>query len=115
MKSKASPSTCSSSNPEKIDPLYVIFEQHLYNFQDSTSDRKTFIAGIVGEYIGFLRQKNIAVPKSLEPAIVDELSDQVNLMLTKKIYGCLSIADFTRTATRTRRKRVRQRYQRVVG
>jgi len=114
MKAKTT-STGSAPKPVKTDPLYVIFEQHLYNFQDSTADRKAFIAGIVGEYIGFLRQKNIAVPKSLEPAILEELSEQVNLMLTKKIYGCGSIEDFTRTVPTTRRKRAKQRYQRIVG
>mgnify|MGYP003350634490 CR=1 FL=1 len=114
MKAKST-SIGSGSKREKTDPLYVIFEQHLYNFQDSTADRKVFIAGIVGEYIAFLRQKNIAVPKSLEPAILEELCEQVNIMLTKKIYGCGSIEDFTRTVPTTRRKRAKQRYQRIVG
>ena len=27
----------------KLDPLYTIFEQHLLNFQDSETDRKTFL------------------------------------------------------------------------
>jgi hypothetical protein len=116
MKAKAtSSSTSSGPNAEKADPLYVIFEQHLYNFQDSDSDRKTFICGIVTDYLGFLRQKNIAVPKSLEPAIVEELSEQVNIMLMKKIYGCPTIEDFTRSIPKTRKKRARQRYQRMVG
>ncbi|NDD92183.1 hypothetical protein EBZ37_08870 [bacterium] len=115
MKAKSSNPTSSSPKTDKIDPLYVIFEQHLYNFQDSDSDRKTFIYGIVSEYLLFLRQKNIAVPKSLEAAISEELAEQVNTMLTKKIYGCLSIEDFQKDIPKTRKKRVRQRYQRMVG
>lgn len=115
MKTKTSPETTSSSHPDKIDPLYVIFEQHLYNFQDSDSDRKTFILGVIAEYLGFLRQKNIAIPKSLEPAIVEELGEQVNVMMTKKIYGCLTIEDFQRGIPKAKKRRARQRYQRVVG
>ena len=115
MKAKASMPTSSSPSSEKIDPLYVIFEQHLYNFQDSDSDRKTFISGVVVEYLSFLRQKNIAVPKSLEAAIGEELAEQVNIMLTKKIYGCLTIDDFQKGIPKPRKKRAKQRYQRMVG
>ncbi|MEN9722110.1 MAG: hypothetical protein RJB38_96 [Pseudomonadota bacterium] len=115
MKAKTTTSTSSNSNATPIDPLYVIFEQHLYNFQDSDSDRKTFIIGIVNEYLGFLRQKNIAVPKSLEPAITEELAQQVNLMMTKKIYGCLSLEDFQRGIPKAKKKRAKQRYQKIVG
>ncbi|MFN7684750.1 MAG: hypothetical protein ACK5QT_04990 [Oligoflexia bacterium] len=103
------------SNPQEMDPLYVIFEQHLYNFQDSESDRKTFISGIVQEYLSFLRRKSIAVPRSLESSIVEELADQVNLMLTKKIYGCLSIEDFSKAQPKARKRRARCRYQRIEG
>ena len=98
-----------------MDPLYVIFEQHLYNFQDSDSDRKTFVGNIINEYLSFLRRKSIAIPKSLEAAIVEELAEQVNVMLTKKIYGCLSIEEFSKNQPRTRKRRVRQRYQRIAG
>jgi hypothetical protein len=115
MKLKATSSTGSGSKSEKTDPLYVIFEQHLYNFQDSDSDRKTFIFGIVTEYLGFLRQKNIAVPESLVPAIAEELAEQVNIMMTKKIYGCLTVDEFNKGIPKTRKRRARQRYQRLVG
>jgi long-subunit fatty acid transport protein len=99
----------------KPDPLYVIFEQHLYNFQDSDSDRKTFITTIVTEYLALLRQKNIAVPKSLEAAISEELADQVSLMLTKKIYGCSSIDELKKETTKLRKKKAKQRYDKIAG
>ncbi len=35
----------------EMDPLYVIFEQHLFNFQDSDADRKTFIGNSVTDYL----------------------------------------------------------------
>lgn len=83
-----------SGAPKAIDPLYVIFEQHLFNFADPDSDRKTFIAQVVSDYIGYLRKNNIIVPKSLEQPIVEELGTQVNTMLVRKIYGCLTVNEF---------------------
>jgi len=83
-----------SGAAKSIDPLYVIFEQHLFNFADPDSDRKTFIAQVVADYIGYLRKNNIIVPKSLEQPIVEELGTQVNTMLVRKIYGCLTVNEF---------------------
>lgn len=70
-----------------VDPLYVIFEQHLFNFGDADADRKTFIGEVVAEYISYLRKNNIIVPKSLEQPIADELGTQVQTMLVRKLYG----------------------------
>lgn len=97
---------------KSIDPLYVIFEQHLFNFADPDSDRKTFIAHVVSDYIGYLRKNNIIVPKSLEQPIVEELGAQVNTMLVKKIYGCLTVNEFADpvgAATRAAKKRAKTR------
>lgn len=95
------------------DPLYTIFEQHLFNFQDSEQDRKTFIVGIVKEYLAHLRRMNITVPKSLEEPMVDELCEQVNVMLVKKIYGFHSIGEFQRGAATAMKRRARERYQKL--
>lgn len=97
----------------ELDPLYVIFEQHLFNFQDSDADRKTFIVNIVNDYLTYLRKMRIVIPKSLEGAIVEELAGQVNTMLVKKIYGCLSIEDYRKGAAATNKKKVRSRYTRL--
>jgi hypothetical protein len=97
----------------QIDPLYTIFEQHLYNFQDSDSDRKTFVANIVREYVNHLAKLNIVIPKSLEASVIEELTDQVNSMLVKKIYGCLTIEDFQKKAAAPARKQAKQRYSRL--
>ena len=97
-----------------MDPLYVIFEQHLFNFADPNIDRKTLILKIVSDYLNFLRKRNISVPKSLEQPIVEELAIQVSTMLIKKIYGCLSPQDYlTSNVTRQMRKRARSRYARL--
>lgn len=91
----------------------MIFEQHLFNFQDADQDRKTFICNIIHEYLTFLRKGNIVVPKSLEQPIVEELAAQVNTMLVKKIYGCVSIDEFQAKATPAIRRRVRTRYKKL--
>ncbi|MBC7691031.1 MAG: hypothetical protein H7222_04630 [Methylotenera sp.] len=98
----------------KTDPLYVIFEQHLFHFQESDSDRKTFILAIVSDYLSYLRKKNITVPRSLEQPIVEELATQVNVMLVKKIYGCLSIADYQNNLPGSVKKRARTRYSKLA-
>jgi hypothetical protein len=97
----------------QTDPLYVIFEQHLYNFQDSDSDRRTFINNIIQDYFSYLRKQNITVPKSLESAIGDELFTQVSHMLVKKIYGCLTINDYQKGLPAIAKRRVRARYSRL--
>jgi hypothetical protein len=96
-----------------VDPLYVIFEEHLYNFEDSDSDRKTFIVNVVHDYLTHLRKMNLTVPKSLEQPIVEELAEQVNTMLVKKIYGCLSIEEFKRRAPKAAKRRSRARYDKM--
>jgi hypothetical protein len=98
---------------DQIDPLYTIFEQHLYNFQDSDSDRKTFIVNIVKEYMTHLAKLNIVIPKSLEASVLEELADQVNSMLVKKIYGCLTIEDFQKKAPSPARKQASRRYSQM--
>jgi hypothetical protein len=99
---------------EQLDPLYVIFEQHLFNFQDPDVDRKTFIGNVIKEYISHLRKLNISIPKSLEGPVVEELAEQVQNMLVKKIYGCLTIADYRKGVTAPKKKRSRARYSQLA-
>ena len=102
-----------SSKDTQLDPLYVIFEQHLYNFQDSEEDRKVFIDKIVQDYFSYLRKLNISIPQSLEGQILEELSTQVNVMLIKKIYGCLSLQDYQKHIPLESKRKVKARYSRL--
>lgn len=104
----------SFNSPNQIDPLYTIFEQHLYNFQDSDTDRKTFIGNVVKDYFAFLRKMNIAVPKAFEEIVAEELSEQVKVMLMKKIYGCLSVEDYRRDVPSAVKKKVEKRYSKMT-
>ena len=100
--------------PQQTDPLFVIFEQHLFNFQDPEIDRKTLIGRIVTDYLSYLRKKNITVPRSLEQPIVEELSHQVNVMLVKKIYGCLTLQGYQQAIEPSVKKRARKRYTKLA-
>lgn len=97
----------------QLDPLFVIFEQHLYNFEDSDQDRKVFISNVVSDYLLYLRKLNITIPKSLEELVIDELAGQVNSMLVKKIYGCLSIDEFQKKVSQDLKKKVKHRYAKL--
>jgi len=101
----------------QLDPLFVIFEQHLLNFQDPGTDRKTFICGVISDYLGYLRKKNITVPGHLEQHIVEELAAQVNTMLVKRIYGCLNLDEYLnkapKRACQQARRRARTRYNKL--
>lgn len=99
----------------QVDPLYIIFEQHLLNFQDADSDRKTFIAKIVTEYLVQLRRMGIQIPKSHEIPVIEELACQVNSMLVKKIYGCLSIEEYQKGIGGFARKNASTRYRKLAA
>lgn len=99
--------------PNQIDPLYTIFEQHLFNFNDSDMDRKTFIDNVVREYFTYLRKLYIVVPKSLEGPVIEEIAAQVNTMLVKKIYGCLTLKDYQKSVPTPARRRARARYSQI--
>lgn len=98
---------------KKIDPLYLIFEQHLYNFQDSDTDRPTFIANVAKEYLSYLRKLKLSVPQSLESLFLEEVSSQVHTMLLKKIYGCLSIEEYRKGVATKSKRQANRRYARL--
>ena len=103
----------------KNDLLYTIFEQHLFNFQDPNSDRQTFILTIVKDYLTQLRKLGLSVPKELEEQIFEELFFQVNTMLVKKIYGCMTINEFiAKTPTvekKARKKKANAKYRALTS
>lgn len=106
-----------NTTTKNLDPLYTIFEQHLFNFQDPNSDRQSFIEGIVEEYINHIRKVGITVPIEWESHIFEELCFQVNSMLVKKIYGCMTIEEYTSKAPAKKladqKKTAHNRYRRL--
>lgn len=106
----------------KWDPLFIIFEKHLYDF--NYESRELFLKGVVEEYISHLvRQKTVIPPAwktHLEKTIFEEVSD----MLVRKLYGCLTVEEFKKKAEVTPEQKVellavkreaRKRYQKLVG
>lgn len=96
----------------KLDPLYTIFEKHLYDFEDNEESEENFVNKIVEDYMTFLSNNSVAVPAKWRHSIAEELRDQVRKMLVKKMYGCLSIKEFIHRQTdrQERRKRARRKY-----
>ena len=95
----------------KLDPLYIIFEQHLYDFNDDTDTEKYFVQKVVSDYMKFLNTSGAGVPPRLVKQIGEELEDQVGRMLKKKMYGCGTIDEFVErergAVGKTRRRRYR--------
>lgn len=102
----------------KWDPLFIIFERHLYDF--NYESRELFIQGVVTEYLAYLAQQKVLVPviwrKQMETSLTEEVSD----MLVRKIYGCLTVEEFKQkdaenVVSIAERKTARKRYQKLVG
>ncbi len=103
-----------STRTGTADPLYVIFEQHLVNFQDNEVDRKAFVSQVIQDYFAYLRVMKIIIPMSLEKSIAEELASQVQVMLLKKIYGFNSIQEFQKKASKAARTQAKRRYTRLL-
>ncbi len=104
-----------SENPTNaIDPLYTIFEQHLFNFQDPNADRNVFIESVVKEYLTHVRRLGLVVPLEWEHQIFEELFFQVQTMLVKKIYGCLTINEYTAKAPTRQKRKAKARYRKLL-
>ena len=101
------------SMPEKLDPLYTIFEHQLSINQDEKMDRQTFVLKVVQEYIKYLRHRNLAIPRHLEHHVIEELTDQVSTMLTVKMYGHLSLDAFQGQITDKQKLRAKRAYRRI--
>lgn len=105
-------------NALKLDPLYTIFEKHLYEFDDegkaltlSDNHIDELITRIVEDYFQFLLSRKVTVPMRWRAQIEQELQEQVRQMLIKKLYGCLSIEEYKNqeSADLRRKRRVVQR------
>ena len=100
---------------EQLNPLLVIFEEHLFNFHRENSDRQTFVESVLQSYLSYLSKLNITVPKSLERPIHDELVHQIRSMLLKRIYGYHSIRDFQLQLTKDSKRKAHSRYLKLTA
>lgn len=75
------------------DPLYLIFEQHLFTalVEDETTDE--FLARVVTAYMDRLMAEGV-VPRALHESLESDLRDEVLQMFRKKTYGYYNLASF---------------------
>ncbi|MGE3262496.1 MAG: hypothetical protein AB7K68_12015 [Bacteriovoracia bacterium] len=105
----------------KWDPLFIIFEKHLYDF--NYESRELFIGGVVKDYLSHLMRQKAMVPPAWKGHLEKTLTDEVSDMLVRKLYGCLTVEEFKQKAEKpeskdelvTARKEVRKRYQKLAG
>ncbi|MGZ3695886.1 MAG: hypothetical protein ACXWQO_17475, partial [Bdellovibrionota bacterium] len=85
-KSKASKAASAPFTVRKWDPLFIIFEKHLYDFNYESRD--LFIAGVVSDYLAHLLKQKAMVPPAWKGHLEKTLFDEVSDMLVRKLYGC---------------------------
>lgn len=75
------------------DPLYTIFEQHLFNALVENETTEEFLDRVVQDYLAALCSGGI-IPQELRAGIEADLRDEVLEMLRKKTYGHFSLKEF---------------------
>jgi hypothetical protein len=76
------------------DPLYLIFEQHLFTALVEEEVLEDFLARVVSDYMSHLRSLGTVVPQQLVATLKQDLHDEVLEMFRKKTYGHYSLAEF---------------------
>ncbi len=75
------------------DPLFKIFEQHLFNAMVEDETSADFVGRVVQEYIKTLSASG-TVPHAHRETLSEDLREEVMEMLRKKTYGHFSLAEF---------------------
>ncbi len=106
-----------SFSVRKWDPLFIIFEKHLYDF--NYESRELFIKGVVDDYLEHLSQQKITTPPSWKPQMEKTLTEEVSDMLVRRLYGCLTVEEFKeKKETKEEvfnKQEARRRYQKLAG
>lgn len=98
-----------------FDPLFIIFEKHLYEYPHEDLD--LFIATVVNEYIDYLRTHQVLIPEKTYSFLMKDLADEVYDMFVKKVHGCLNLKDFKNNGqvTRLEKRQAQDRYFKLTG
>jgi hypothetical protein len=102
----------------KWDPLFIIFEKHLYDF--NYESRELFIKGVVEDYILHLITQKAAIPPAWKNHLEKTIAEEVSDMLVRRLYGCLTVEEFKTKPEKseeilTASKEARKRYQKLAG
>ncbi len=73
------------------DPLFMIFEKQLYDFE--YNDKDSFVEEVVSCFFELITKKNISFPVQEKMELKSNAFREVRQMLTYKIYGCLTVID----------------------
>ncbi len=99
---------------KKIDPLTVIVEEHLLNgnesYSHSITERIQLTDKIVKEYLSYIRKLGIYVPVEFQKPVVEELGVRINEMVSKKIYGCMTIEEFQSKISKKKKEEAKNHY-----
>lgn len=102
---------------KKWDPLFIIFEKHLYDF--NYDSRELFLKAVVDDYIGHLVRQKVVIPPMWKNHLDKTIAEEVSDMLVRKLYGCLTVEEYKEKteieAVITEKKEARKRYQKLVG
>ena len=75
------------------DPLFKIFEHHLFNAMVEDESSSDFVERVVQEYIKTLSASG-TVPHAHRETLAADLQEEVMEMLRKKTYGHFSLTEF---------------------
>ena len=103
---------------KKWDPLFIIFEKHLYDF--NYESRELFVKGVVDDYVFHLSKQKVIVPPAWKSHLEKSLGEEVSDMLVRKLYGCLKVEEIKEKVAASpevtiEKKDAKRRYQKLVG
>lgn len=107
-----------SFSVRKSDPLFIIFERHLYDF--NYESRELFVKGVVEAYVAHLVTQKVVVPPAWKQHLEQSIAEEVSDMLVRRLYGCLNVEELKKKEKQeatlpTARREARKRYQKLVG
>ena len=78
-----------------LDPLFALFEQHLFNALVEDETTEDFLNRVVAGYLARLAETCV-IPQQLRGTIEQDLREEVLEMLRKRTYGHYSLSEFRR-------------------
>jgi hypothetical protein len=88
------------------DPLYSLFEQHLFNAMVEEETSEELIVRVVQNYLEAIKADGVIPPLQLA-SIENDLREEVLEMLRKKTYGHYSLSEFRKKAAQLTSKKNR--------
>jgi hypothetical protein len=77
----------SKKTRKQIDPLYALFEQHLFTALVEEEATDAFIERVVADYMDALQSNGTIIPREHIASLEVDLREEVLEMLRKKTYG----------------------------